>query len=781
MTPNQELVSTNGRLPPSSVLMRGQTFAASQAEPLNEADHEGVVAYWRVIVRHRWTVVFVAALGLITAVLVTLPQTPVYQSRASLEVQGLNENFLDFKELNPNSNPAGYVDPTYEIMTEVKILQSRSLLDKVTTKMEQDQNIPPMVSTDRLAAWRKLLGLPAKRGVSREDAIGAAAGSVNIKATGTTRIIEITTDSIDPRVAAGFANTLVEEFVQKNLDDRWKTTERTGVWLAKQLDDLKIKLERSEDSLQAYATATGLQFTGSSDDPKNARENVADSALRQMQEELLKARAERVSVQSKSDLLATSQQQSLPQVADNASLQQYQMKLTDLRTQLADLSTSLNPEHPKVLRVQAQITALEAAFETERRNVIGRLKNDYQATMQREKLLDQAFQEQSKTVTNQSAKLIHYNILKREVDTNRQLYETMLGKVKESAIASAMRASNFRVVDAAVVPSSPYKPNMMNNAMLGSMAGLFFGIVVVMLRERADRSIQQPGDSSLYLGIAELGVIPSERSMALGKATSVGPARIDGRGGKESNLALVTWDRQQSLMAECFRAVLTSIMFSENGGKRPRVLVVASPNPSEGKTTVASNLAIALAEINEKVILIDADMRRPRAHKIFSLENNTGLSTLLSERHSIDAPKIASAIRETAIPGLHVMTAGPMEPSLSTLLYSARLREIIDTVHHGFDTVVIDSPPMLHIADARLLARHADCVLLVLRAGKTTRAAALAARQKFQADGSNILGTILTDWNPDQNGYSYDYKYYSNHAEYYTSAEPTNTDSLLNQ
>ncbi len=526
--------------------------------------------------------------------------------------------------------------------------------------------------------------------------------------------------------------------------------------------------------MQSYALAVGLQFTASSKGKDGDQENVASASVRLVQEELLKARADRMIAQSKYELLASSPPEALPQVLDDSSLREYESKLVDLKRQRAELSPSFTPDHPRMQKLEAQITELETALEAARQKVVTRLRNDYAAAESHEKLLNDEFAKQLDTVSSQAANEVHYNILKREVDTNRQLYESMLSKVKESSIASAMRASNFRIVDLAKPAGAPYKPNLMNNAMLGSMAGIFLGVVLVLLKEQADRSIQQPGDSSLYLGISELGVIPSDRPTMLrrGQRPSALIPSVSGNTSNAGNpVELVTWQRQGSLIAESFRAVLTSIMFSE---QRPRVVVISSANPSEGKTTVSTNLSIALSEISQRVLLIDADMRRPRLHRLFDLKNDKGLSELLLSKHALKTSEVVGAVRESWIPGLHILTSGPWAANASTLLYSARLPEIIEITRQSFDTVIIDSPPMLHIADARLLAKHSDSVLLVLRAGKTTRTAGSMAIQKFVADGSTILGTILTDWNPDQNGYGYDYKYYSSHAAYYTDSGVTN-------
>src|SRR6266566_1341924 len=369
-----------------------------------------------------------------------------------------------------------------------------------------------------------------------------------------------------------------------------------------------------------------------------------------------------------------------------------------LKRRVASRKMWLKPANPRMLKLDAQIVELDSALEGARQKVVTRLRNEYTAAESHEKLLNNEFEKQLKTISSQSAKEVHYNILKREVDTNRQLYETMLSRVKESSIASAMRASNFRIVDPAKPAGGPYKPNPLNNSLLGGMAGIFFGVVLVLLKEQSDRNIQQPGDSAVYLGISELGVIPSDRPAKLrGQRpaalipTGLGTASNDG-----NPVELVTWQRPGSLIAESFRTVLTSIMFSE---QRPRVFVISSANPGEGKTTVSSNLPIALSEISQRILLIDADMRRPRLHRLFGLPNDKGLSELLREKRPLTASDLIAAVRESWIPGLHILTSGPWAANASTLLYSGRLPEILAIARNTFDTVVIDSPPMLLIAE----------------------------------------------------------------------------------
>jgi len=737
------------------------------APPSEEEASDALVTYWRVLRRHKGVLLLAATLGAIAGVLVKLPETPVYQATVAIEIQGLNDDFLNMRSLNPTISTS--YDPYFDIQTQVREMQSRALMERVVKKMGAMEQAALMVDTGRISAWRKALHLSDPKPPSIEEALGSA--NVSIKPSISSRIVEISCDSVNPKVAAQFANTMAEEYIDQNRESRWESTQKTGEWLTRQLQDLKIKLEKSEDELQAYTNTSGLMFISGE---KEGKENVAEEKLRQLQEEVLKAESDRVAKQSHYELLKSASVDSLPEMLDDQTLGDYQAKLTDLRRQMADLNFLLTPNHPKVQRLQAQIDALEAALKNTRANILERVSNDYQAAVNREKLLATEFTAQRELVSDQASKVVHYNILKREVDTNRQVYEAMLQRVKESSIASAMKASGIRVIDPAVPPDEPYKPNIPRSLLIGLIGGIFVGGMFVTLRERANRNLQQPGDTSFYLNIPELGVIPTARKDITKRERSSKPA--DGDQGTlirpEMDLVeLVTWNRKFSLLAEAFRTTLTSLLFSGHNGIQPRVIVVTSANPSEGKTTVTINLAITLAEINRRVLLIDADMRRPRLQNLFDLGTGPGLADLLREKTLGDGLTTDQTLCPTAIPGLYVMRSGRNSGVVSNLLHSSRLPELLQQLRSEFDTVVIDTPPALHISDARVIGRLADAVLLIVRAGITTRDAALMVKQRFGEDGTPLLGTILNGWNPKHDVYGYKYRYYNGNGAYYSHKE----------
>ncbi len=348
--------------------------------------------------------------------------------------------------------------------------------------------------------------------------------------------------------------------------------------------------------------------------------------------------------------------------------------------------------------------------------------------------------------------------------------------------------ATFRVIDPAKVPIAPYKPQLWLNALLGLLGGAVLGIAYIATTEKADRMLQEPSDVSLYVGLPELGVIPTGRCLKSSSAHRL-PVASDSwksNGGSTLGLNLVrvlpqclelaTWQAKPGPMAESFRAALTSILFAGRSEHRPNILVVTSPNSGDGKTTVATNLAIALAETGQTVLLIDADMRKPRIHTLFELDNKKGLSSILHDGHraqqsdpdldqdTASDKEFEELFRPTPIPRLFVLTSGPSVPGPTNLLYAKHFPGCLQKWAESFDMILLDTPPMLMIPDARLLGKMAQSVVLVVRAESTTRDAAVAACIRLKEDGIDILGTIMNDWNPKHSRGGY-YGYYDGYDQ----------------
>ena len=737
-------------------------------------EYSGILEYWQMVRRHKAAVVAFSVLGAVVGFLYTLPQPRIYQAHTTIEVQGLNADFLGLHNVSPTATPTSSEYPDFDIQTQVKIMQSRTLIESVVRDLKKGDLPGRMLPPDRLTNWKKALKIaPPSQEQLWNTALGTAAGSLRVRAAGTNRIVDITCDSTQPQVATAFVNTLTKNFIEQNLEARWKSTEYTGEWLTNQLQDIKIKLEKADEALNSYARSSGLTYT-------DEKTSVSDEKLSDLEKQVLQAQAERMAKQSKYEMAKNSPPEALPDVLDDDALRQYEASLTELQRQYAQLRISFTPQHAEVRRVQAQIDLLEDTLQKERANILRRIKNEYDAAQHREKLITESYLTQTKLVADQAEKTTHYGILKRDVDTNRQLYETLLERLKEASIASALRASNIRVVDAAETPGIPYKPDVYRFITMGLLSGILLGVGLVVLKERADRTLHDPGDIAFYLNLPELGVVPTanlslnRRGFYNSSKRSRIPAVDFTKAGTEAEVLpddrveMVTWVRKKSLIAESFRTTLTSILFAGHNGDRPRVIVMTSASPKEGKTTVVANLGIALAEINQKVLLIDADLRRPRMHSVFGVKNDeNGLSELLLRQEPLDDAAWRGAVRATQIPCLCVMPSGRSRYNASSLLHSERLPELLRLLRPQFDMILVDTPPMVNIPDARVLGRLADGVIMILRSAMTTRDAALLAKQRFVDDGIPLMGTILNNWNPNTPGYGYYRHYYAGYYHYY--------------
>jgi succinoglycan biosynthesis transport protein ExoP len=748
----------------------------AEAEIPGEPESGGVLEYWRLLQRRRGTLVLITFLGLCAAMLITLPQTPVYRARAAVEIQSVNSDFLNSRQLNPVTEESSSANVLTDVQTQLKILGSEHLVDRVIDRLKAEGKLQPLIEDhDRWSAVRAALNLPKPQADEEDYRMRRKAfKNLTVRQVGQTRVIEVLYSSTDARFAADFVNTLASEYTESNMEARWKMSEHTGEWLSGQLNDMRTKLERSESALQDYARRSGLLFTTPASG-NSEKTNVSEDKLRQLQEALSKAQADRAAAQSRYEIAQSAKPNALADVLNDESLRDLQEKLTDLHRQEAELISIYTAKHEKVRRVQAQIAPLEAAFNSERAAILERIRNDYETALRRERLLDADYVRQTHVVTDQADKSIQYNILKRDVDSSRQLYESMLQQVKAAGVASAIRASNVRIVDPAKTPHKPYTPDYLLNSALGLLAGLLAGIATIAIRERADRTLQEPGDTPFWTSLPELGIVPSntiDKGRFLSKdpraLASTPPAREEGasesgrgvtRGKAKDAVELVSWQRKPSLMAEGFRTVLTSLLFAGENASRPRVLLLTSASPMEGKTTVVCNLGIAMAEIRQRVLLIDADLRKPRLHQLFRLANKEGLSTILAEP-ALELDTLDKLIQESGVPGLSALTSGPPTFDVANLLHSPLFRDILTYLKGKFDMILIDTPPSLQMADARIAGRLTDGVVLVVRAGRTTRDAAMAIHQRFAEDRIKILGTILNDWNPKQSPSGY-YGYYS--------------------
>jgi succinoglycan biosynthesis transport protein ExoP len=728
-------------------------------EPLNStgpAEESRALPFeaWRVIRNSLPWLIAIVLVGSLGGFMLSLWETPTYTAKVSLEIQTPTDITA-----NLQVGDGAAIAPESYLPTQMTILDSRTLHKRAFARLRKNNFQSDNPPARRLAPWHSLFGDAPKPSPDAPEKFAPIV--VTVSNTVNTRIVAIACDSPDPKLAAAYANALANEYIDSNLQSRWDAINNARQWLAQQLEDTRTKLQKSEDDLQSYGRSQNLIFT-------DGKESAEQDKLKEIQTSVADAQADRIAKQSAYQTALSAPPDSVPQVLDNAQMIAYQAQLADLRRQLADLSSQYTSEHPKVQRVQAQIDQVQAAFQKERGNIMQRIQNDYETSRMRESMLRSSYDKQVQMVSDQTQKTTSYNIMERDVQTNQQMYDTLLQKAREADIATALRGSNARIIDPAETPNSPSKPNFTWNTLLGTLSGLVLGLGLIVLRESLDRSFRAPGDASFHLKLPELGVIPAGNALVMNTGAktplAANPSASSARPGREAGaVELVTWRDKSSVIAESFRSAVTSILHSEENGVAPRVILVSSAIRGEGKTTIVSNLGIALAEINQRVLLIDGDMRKPRLNTVFNVPNDWGLSDLLREKSSLRDCPLEALVKPTEMPELSVLTSGPGTNSISNLLYSHRMLELLQRLRCEFDHVLIDTPPMLDIADARILGRLADAAILVFRAGKTSREAAFAAKRRLTDDGIPVLGTILNAWDvKSMGGYGYGaYEYYS--------------------
>jgi capsular exopolysaccharide synthesis family protein len=718
-------------------------FPTGEGIPLSESVRDtnflGVSDYLRTLFDYKKTVGLIAFAGILAAMLVSLVQPRVYRAEASLEILTPNEDFLNLKDIRPTATPPMYsisAEDSY-MKTQLEILQQDWLIERALKRLQLAHGTSSIPMPVKASAGPATIAAP----LVEELTVESAKKNLKIEPSHRTRIVGIVYDSGDPNLSAAVANTLAQTFIEYGKEARLHAVRDTQALLQPQLQELKAKLVKSEAELSAFSDGSGLLLT-------SGRENVAENKLRLVQEELSKAEAERI---AKESLYRSASSEAPEALADNDVVRQYRVTLTDLRRQLADLETLLKPESYKVVRLKAQIAELENALAGEVDQARRRLREEYETGRRREEKLIQAFRGQSESVSAISAKMVRYNALRGEMETTQKFYDSMLQKVNEAEMASAIQPTDIRLLGRAQPPTHPHKPNLPLNAALGMATGLFLGVGYVAMKEHGVRRFRVPGDAAVYLRVPELGAIPSA------KALPTGPRKLLGVSAGTPTVERISWEQRNSDLSESFRGALLSILSAARTGQSPRAILVTSPLPLEGKTTVVSNLGITLSQVQRNVVLVDGDFRRPRLHEIFCLANYRGVSNLLRDKTSISELHLENLVRPTAVSGLHVLPSGPAGDDIARLLYSERLHELMQLLRAKFDHVLIDAPPCLKFADARMLARYADGVLLVLRAGYTYDKSALAAAQCFLADGIPVLGTILNDWNPRSSpAYGYD-------------------------
>src|SRR5262249_33371257 len=701
------------------------------------------------VLKYRWLIIAVCGLALAIGFIATFTSTPIYQSTVTIQIDLKAPKVV--KEVVQDRDFGGGDQRFYK--TQYDLLRSRSLAERVAADLDlsaKQDFLQPLPTS----AWGKLSSLifasatENKRDFEQRKATatGMVQSGLSVEPVANSSLVKISFDSPSPEWAQRIANGVADSYVSSNLERRYGATAYARNFLKERLEELKLKLEESEKALVAYADEkeliAGSNVAGNDKEPKESKGLLADSDLGAFNSVLQKVVAERIAAQNLWEQANESKDIGLPQILDDGAVKALRGQRAVLMAEYQNKLSTFKPAYPDMLRLKAQIDQISAEIKSAADVMKQALKARYEAALQQEVLLKKKMDETKRGVLDTRNKEIQYNILKREADTNRTLYDGLLQQYKDAGVAGAVDTNNVTIIDRAQVPGAPFKPSLKKNLMVAFMLGLVAAAALIALFEIIDDTFKSPEEIEVKLGLAVLGIIPFSDGNVL--------ANISGT---------------SNPLGEAFRSFRTALQFSTEHGA-PRTLTITSARPGEGKSTTALALAVNLAQLGMKVLLIDADLRNPSQHHNLKRSNETGLANYLA-----GAALPGSVFQETDIDGLYFMPTGPLPPNPAELLAGPRMMSLLSTASEKVDTVIIDSPPVMGLADAPLLASMSLGTLLVIASGDTRRGVVTSALKRLHFARARMVGAVINKCDFRANyGYAYGYGYASGHAalEYYS-------------
>lgn len=689
--------------------------------------------YFRIAYRWKWLIVGSVAIALLAGILFTLLATPLYTATTRIEINREATRVVNVQTVEPETSA---VDQEF-YQTQYGLLRSRSLAERVARQLRLADS-EEFFDTYRGAGAFQEIGRRATGGRAAaadrrlQLAIEILLDNVNVSPLRTSRLVDIQYTSPNPALSARIANAWAQGFRESNLERRFEATSYARQFLEGRLAQLRTRLEESERQLVGYASNEGIINipVGAPDaNGRQAERSLTADSLAALNAELAQATADRLRAQSRLNRPGGSVAEGL---ANNA-LSTLRQSRAEAQAEYSRLLTQFEPSYPPLAALAAQIQQLDRSIAAEESRVQAVVRNAYQDSVGRESALNDRVAGLRQSFLDQRRRSIQYNIFQRDVDTNRELYDGLLQRYKEIGIAAGVGTNNVLIVDSARAPDRPSRPRPLINLILALLAGMGIGIVLAMIREQIDESILDPSDIEDRVGLPLLGAVPMSK----------------------------TEDRHSELkdpksnLVEAYLSVQNSLAFSTDHGI-PKTISITSTRPAEGKSTTAYAIAYAIARTGAKTLLVDGDMRSPSVHNDLGLENAKGLSNYLSGTDNLDA------LTQKA-PGepFMVLTAGPQPPNAAELLRGGRLDALFAELISKFDHVVIDSPPVMGLADAPIIASKTEGTVFVVEArGVKARLARLAIGRLRQAR-AQLLGAVLTKFEAKRAhfGYGYDYGY----------------------
>ncbi len=717
--------------------------------------------YLRVIMKRRWTIITVFAVVVITVTIHVHTATPIYEASTRLIIDKENPNVVSIQEVMAvDASGRDYYQ------TQFKIIESRTVAREVIKRLnlEESEEFFPKPKNDFLSNLRRSIretidfwknsiasllkkedktSEPLQEDDPTSGLVSAFIGRIGVKPIRNSRLVDVSFQAKDRVLSAKIANTLASAYIAQNLETKLTAVKDAVRWLHTRIEEEGSRVEKAEQAMLRYKKKHNIITDFSSDTEKITAQKLAHLNAKVVEAESRRVEAETRYKQARALEGSPDMLDSVPEVLNNDLIRQIKTMEVGLYKRMSELSKKYGQKHPRMVAIESELNTIQKRKAQEVNRVINSLKNEYRVALAGEQSLKAALGRQKGESLQLNEKAIKHGVLQREVESARHMYELLIKRFKETTLTEDMRTGNIRVIDRAEVPMAPVKPKKRLNILLAMIVSLFVGVGLAFFFEYLDNAIKIPEDIKSHLNIPYLGPVPA---MAL-----------DGHGNPEARneSQLVTLRSPKSAASEAYRGIRTSILFS-SAEIEPRVLLVSSAAPGEGKTISTTNLAIAMAQSGSKVMMLDCDMRRPNIHKIFKLSTDKGLSNIL-----VGNCNVKDAVVRTSVPNLHTIPCGPIPPNPSEILGSTRMKRLLEILGKHYSRVIIDSPPITAVTDAVILAKLVDGVILVVRAGETPREIVQNGLGQLQSVNANILGAILNAVDMGRDSYYYyQYHYY---------------------
>ncbi len=680
------------------------------------------------------TTVIVVSLAVAFVLTIRMPKT--YEATCSLVIESTAPQVLEgVKEV---IEMAAATREFYT--TQYRIIRSHEVAQQVIDRLGLASDASYFGSVD-----------PSKP-ANRDFMVEQLLKKVKVLGVRESHIANIQVSDVDPERATRIANAFADTYIEQNLDFKLEGARSAGTWLGEQTVDLRKKLESSEMELYKFRKERNLLDVGLDDKMGMTRQN-----LQSLNSKITDVKAKRIELESIRKLILAAknnikEQESLPEIRDNPVVQKLRENYLDLLKTKADLESRYGERHPKIETVEHELAATQHDYATELDNVLRAFDKRYQALVETEDSLLKWMAHEKQQALELAKLETEYRPLARDAENDAKVYSQINQRQKEINLTGMLKANNVRILDRATPPRTPVFPLLRVNLPVGAVAGLIFGLLLAFTIEALDNTIKSPEAAEEMVGAPLLGVVPM-LSQSRQHLPTDAPERD-----------LAVFKDPSSLAAEACRSIRTNMLFIA-AQKEFSLFSVTSPGPQDGKTTVAINLAVTMAQAGGKILLIDTDMRRPRIHRSFGLKSDKGISSVIAG----DTP-LKDAISKSEVPSLDVLPCGPMPPNPAELLHTERFRQILAECRSSYDRVILDSPPIGPVTDPAIIGGVTDGVVLVLRAGHTTREATQFARRQLGDAGARILGLVINQTDRKGGRYGYGYSYYSQYGRYYRTA-----------